>query len=595
MLKKQKIILFLVVSLISLSFLLGYGEKTEGAYVTRENCYWIYACDIKWCRSGYPNLCADCGGGDCQRSGCGGPAGFYTKVYQNSCTGSQYCVNMPLPSLGTRSTCYYISYWYCSGSTPVAVWGSVSGSSCSDAGQPNCCSVSSWSPDPSTVCSGTPFTQTSNCGNTRTAYGSKTCCVAGYGNSCTSAANVCGQTNTGTIQCNGSCSAATPPNSNCLYTVSTVGGAGGTISSASRTVSYGNTATFTITSNAGYLASASGCGGTLAGTTYTTGAITSVCTATATFTAKTLSVSLSVAPSSGNSPLTATLTATVAGTAQGTINYTFYCNRDDDGTNITLPADGKYDGQPATTQAHDCVYSIAGTFSPKVIVERDNGVPSATDKKTVTVFSQPPTAINLSITPPNYCVAGPAATFSWTFSDPDAGDTQGAYQVQVATNPGFSGPGTVIDSGKVSSASNSYATISGILAYNDTYYWRLMVWDDNNTASSWVAGSSFTTPKHAYPTADFSWAPLYPSVNETVLFVDQSTVFGGAIKSAWSWTFQDGSPASSAQPDPIVEFLSNGTKQVVLQITDSDGFVCSSLNKTAGVRLPLPNWKEVAP
>lgn len=35
---------------------------------------------------------------------------------------------------------------------------------------------------------------------------------AGYGNSCTSTANACGQTNTGTIQCNGSCSATTPSN-----------------------------------------------------------------------------------------------------------------------------------------------------------------------------------------------------------------------------------------------------------------------------------------------------------------------------------------------------------------------------------------------
>jgi len=38
---------------------------------------------------------------------------------------------------------------------------------------------------------------------------------AGYGSACTSAANACGQTNTGTIQCNGQCSATKPPNSNC--------------------------------------------------------------------------------------------------------------------------------------------------------------------------------------------------------------------------------------------------------------------------------------------------------------------------------------------------------------------------------------------
>ncbi|MBU2028551.1 hypothetical protein KJ761_01520 [Patescibacteria group bacterium] len=40
-------------------------------------------------------------------------------------------------------------------------------------------------------------------------------CASGYGNSCTSAPNICGQTSSGTIQCDGSCSATTPPNSSC--------------------------------------------------------------------------------------------------------------------------------------------------------------------------------------------------------------------------------------------------------------------------------------------------------------------------------------------------------------------------------------------
>ena len=40
----------------------------------------------------------------------------------------------------------------------------------------------------------------------------QSCCDANYGNACTSSANACGQTNAGTIQCNGSCSASTPAN-----------------------------------------------------------------------------------------------------------------------------------------------------------------------------------------------------------------------------------------------------------------------------------------------------------------------------------------------------------------------------------------------
>ncbi len=43
---------------------------------------------------------------------------------------------------------------------------------------------------------------------------------ATYGNSCTSGANVCGQTSSGTVMCNGSCSVAAPSDTQCLPTIS---------------------------------------------------------------------------------------------------------------------------------------------------------------------------------------------------------------------------------------------------------------------------------------------------------------------------------------------------------------------------------------
>ena len=64
-----------------------------------------------------------------------------------------------------------------------------------------------------------------SCGQTTTTTGTYDCngvCTAatpstpsnpaGYGSACSSSANVCGQTNAGTIQCNGSCSASAPAN-----------------------------------------------------------------------------------------------------------------------------------------------------------------------------------------------------------------------------------------------------------------------------------------------------------------------------------------------------------------------------------------------
>ncbi len=62
-------------------------------------------------------------------------------------------------------------------------------------------------------------------------------------------------------------------------------GPNGTISPILTTVDYGDTATFTITADAGYqISSVSGCGGTLSGTVYTTEAVTAGCAITANFT-----------------------------------------------------------------------------------------------------------------------------------------------------------------------------------------------------------------------------------------------------------------------------------------------------------------------
>ena len=317
-----------------------------------------------------------------------------------------------------------------------------------------------------------------------------------------------------------------------------------------------------------------------------------------------------------------------------------------------------------------------------------------------------PSLTNLNVSQPDYCVSGPTAFFSWTFSDPV--DTQSAYRVQVDNNSNFSSPED--DSGEVFSDSNSYATPLGKLQYDTTYYWRAKVWgsvnnditirargetgneiidlrvngvtkgtwtlstnyqdytvsaavspsdtvrvyftNDNggnrdvqidyaiingatyqaenqtvNTGawnsstgacggiqsewlhcngyiawsistpsneSDWENGPSFTTPKHTYPSIDFSWSPLNPEINENTLFTDQSTVYGGATKGSWSWIFQDAIPDSSSQQNPTVNFSSVGLKPATLRVTDSDGLSCLG-SKTVTVEFPLPEWRETAP
>ncbi|MBU2008085.1 hypothetical protein KJ743_03185, partial [Patescibacteria group bacterium] len=200
-------------------------------------------------------------------------------------------------------------------------------------------------------------------------------------------------------------------------------------------------------------------------------------------------------------------------------------------------------------------------------------------------------AADLSVSQENYCKKSyPPIFLSWTFSD------QSAYQVQVDNNSDFSSPekdsclpspGTCENN-----SSNVYAPAN--LSYNTTYNWRLKVWDSQSNKSDWIDGQEFTTEKHQYPTVDFTWFPANPSLNENISFKQESVVYDGAGEPSWSWTFQNGNPANSSSSSLIVQFVSTGSKQASLTVTDSDNYTCSA-SKLIGVQSSLPSWREVAP
>ncbi|WP_193163097.1 hypothetical protein [Microbulbifer hainanensis] len=82
-----------------------------------------------------------------------------------------------------------------------------------------------------------------------------------------------------------------PPNNPAQYSVSTAVQFGGSIVPANATVESGDTVAFTITPRTGYqVSTASGCGGTLDGLTYTTGSVTGNCEVSVTFETKTRAV-----------------------------------------------------------------------------------------------------------------------------------------------------------------------------------------------------------------------------------------------------------------------------------------------------------------
>ena len=97
-----------------------------------------------------------------------------------------------------------------------------------------------------------------------------------------------------------------------IYQVSPSVGANGSISPSSAvTVNPGNTTTFTVTPNAGYSAAVGGtCGGSLSGSTYTTGEIIAPCTITASF-----------SPQARTAPGQPADVTAKAGNAQATVSF----------------------------------------------------------------------------------------------------------------------------------------------------------------------------------------------------------------------------------------------------------------------------------
>jgi hypothetical protein len=108
----------------------------------------------------------------------------------------------------------------------------------------------------------------------------------------------------------------------------------------------------------------------------------------------TLSVSLSANPSSGDAPLSTELKADISGTAQGNINYTFWkdcdsgCNTVADCQTACGSWDAKYDNQSSLSQSYFTAYGSAGTYTAKVVAERESL--SAEDRTNVVVNTPPP-------------------------------------------------------------------------------------------------------------------------------------------------------------------------------------------------------------
>jgi PKD repeat protein len=248
------------------------------------------------------------------------------------------------------------------------------------------------------------------------------------------------------------------------------------------------------------------------------------------------------------------------------------------------------------------------------------GGPSNYKVITSFIFNQPPSATNLWVDPPNstdYCgITGyPRVRLKWQFSDP--GDSQSAYQIQVAASSGFSP--LVLDTGKITGPTGQSQTFViqppySTLFWNTTYYWRLKVWDSQDTPSTdWIVyqnntppPESFTTAIHSYPYPDFTLSPQNPAIGEVVTFTDNSKCYsspgnteyscstGGSI--SYLWDFGNGQTPTT-KGNATTTYTTTGPKTVRLTITDNSLTPAGSCDTTrqVAITLPLPEYQEVPP
>lgn len=102
-------------------------------------------------------------------------------------------------------------------------------------------------------------------------------------------------------------------------------------------------------------------------------------------------------------------------------------------------------------------------------------------------------------------------------------------------------------------------------ALNNSLAQRSTLWTEANLAFTGTDGVNDLT---CAPQAGFMQANKFACINSSVQFKARS---GGTAADSWSWTFQDGSPATSTSETPNVQFTSGGWKSVSLTATNAYG------------------------
>lgn len=263
------------------------------------------------------------------------------------------------------------------------------------------------------------------------------------------------------------------------------------------------------------------------------------------------------------------------------------------------------------------------TYNVTVVNPAPNG--GTSNAKPFTVNSRETSAVyanNLDTSSP-YCPVLPdtgLAYFYWNYQN-DNGNRQKQFQLQVAENSSYSQP--LVDR-TVPNLSNPPGTLnqqavkvkltstnpagpgSDFINYNDTYYWRVKVWEKDpatgglGSSSGWIEGQAYSTFAHPGPYAGFTFAPGAPSPQSRVSFTSSSVCYnvsGPAACQSYGWDFGDS--GSSSLQNPAHTYAAAGTFLVKLKVYDATNNYCEAFKTipvfSASGSNGLPRYKEISP
>jgi hypothetical protein len=148
----------------------------------------------------------------------------------------------------------------------------------------------------------------------------------------------------------------------------------------------------------------------------------------------------------------------------------------------------------------------------------------------------------------------------WDFTDPDPGDFQKQYRVQLWK--GADETGTLLIDETVISTEKKYQIDTGIIEYGESYHFKPTTWDSAGAINNPSATNTFNLPGPAM-SADFSWNPAIPEAGQTIDFFNNPGAFPPY---GWSWDFDDDSVEDDNVQNPSYIFASAGNYDVTLKV-----------------------------